>query len=270
MVNKRRKAGVYMAIRRIREHAAAHNWFAVGIDFAIVIVGVFLGIQAANWNDERNESARAGEYRDRLIQEIDFNRQQYQLQRNYYRKARSHGLAALGALRNPHSRGADFLVDAYQATQLDEWTAKRFIYDEMLSAGIVARLGDFRTQERTSDFYLGIDGVERVLFQATPYRDAIRGAMPYAIQEGIRKQCGDRVVKSQGRVIGIALPDRCRLQVSPALAAEGVSRIDQLPDFDSQLTRHLNGLDQKIDILGLTIGQAEDALGALRDNRKQS
>ena len=31
-----------MIVRRIREHVAHHNWFAVGIDLAIVIVGVFL------------------------------------------------------------------------------------------------------------------------------------------------------------------------------------------------------------------------------------
>ena len=38
-----------MVIRRIREHVAAH-WFAVGIDFLIVIAGVFLGTQANNWS----------------------------------------------------------------------------------------------------------------------------------------------------------------------------------------------------------------------------
>ena len=32
-----------MVFRRIREHVAAQNWFAVGIDLAIVFIGVFLG-----------------------------------------------------------------------------------------------------------------------------------------------------------------------------------------------------------------------------------
>lgn len=35
-----------MVIARIREHVATHNWFAVAIDVAIVVVGVFLGMQA--------------------------------------------------------------------------------------------------------------------------------------------------------------------------------------------------------------------------------
>ena len=29
-----------MVIRRIRDHVSAHNWFAVGIDVATVVVGV--------------------------------------------------------------------------------------------------------------------------------------------------------------------------------------------------------------------------------------
>ncbi len=42
-----------MLLRRITEHVKAQNWTAVGIDFVIVVVGVFIGIQVANWNDDR-------------------------------------------------------------------------------------------------------------------------------------------------------------------------------------------------------------------------
>jgi hypothetical protein len=42
-----------MLLRRVIEHVRDQNWFAVSIDFVIVVVGVFIGIQVANWNDER-------------------------------------------------------------------------------------------------------------------------------------------------------------------------------------------------------------------------
>jgi len=44
-----------MILRRVTEHVKTQNWFAVGIDFLIVIVGVFIGIQVANWNATRLE-----------------------------------------------------------------------------------------------------------------------------------------------------------------------------------------------------------------------
>lgn len=40
-----------MLLRRITEHVKVQNWFAVGLDFIIVVVGVFIGIQVSNWND---------------------------------------------------------------------------------------------------------------------------------------------------------------------------------------------------------------------------
>ena len=42
-----------MIFRRIKAHVEKENWFAVFIDFAIVVVGVFIGLQVANWNDDR-------------------------------------------------------------------------------------------------------------------------------------------------------------------------------------------------------------------------
>ena len=42
-----------MLLRRITKHVTDQNWFAVFIDFLIVVVGVFIGIQVANWNADR-------------------------------------------------------------------------------------------------------------------------------------------------------------------------------------------------------------------------
>lgn len=254
-----------MVIRRIREHVATHNWFAVGIDFAIVVAGVFLGIQVSNWNVARIESDKAAEYRLRLVKEIEFNRLLYGAQLAYYRQARSHALATLGSLRDPtETSGREFLIDAYQATQLDEWTAKRFIYDEMVSAGMVASIGSSGAQQVTSDFYLGVDAIGRALSKESSYRHVVRRAMPYPVQQRIRKGCVDQLVSVEGRVVGIAMPDKCSPDIPPDAIAEGVARIRSRPEFEPELTGHLAGLDQKIALLSLAIQQADEALAALR------
>jgi len=50
-----------MLLRRVIHHVKAQNWFAIGLDFLIVVIGVFLGLQVSNWNeaaaDRRAESA---------------------------------------------------------------------------------------------------------------------------------------------------------------------------------------------------------------------
>lgn len=39
-----------MLQRRVTDHVRKQEWTAIAIDFVIVIVGVFVGIKAANWN----------------------------------------------------------------------------------------------------------------------------------------------------------------------------------------------------------------------------
>ena len=48
-----------MLLRRVIEHMKTQHWTAVAIDFVIVVVGVFLGIQVSNWNQARQEDHRA-------------------------------------------------------------------------------------------------------------------------------------------------------------------------------------------------------------------
>ncbi|WP_412061300.1 hypothetical protein [Rubrivirga sp. IMCC45206] len=55
-----------MIFRRIAEHVRDQNWTAVGIDFVIVVVGVFIGTQVANWNAERLGQQRRGQIVDAL------------------------------------------------------------------------------------------------------------------------------------------------------------------------------------------------------------
>jgi len=56
-----------MILRRITQHVQDQNWTAIGIDFVIVVVGVFLGIQVSNWNGER---AMRAEERDLLARMV--------------------------------------------------------------------------------------------------------------------------------------------------------------------------------------------------------
>ena len=63
-----------MLLRRIIEHVKAQNWTAIVIDFVIVVVGVFIGIQVSNWNDERKDASRTQSYYNRLIADLESER----------------------------------------------------------------------------------------------------------------------------------------------------------------------------------------------------
>ena len=62
-----------MIFRRIKAHVAKEDWFAVFVDFIIVVVGVFLGIQIGNWNGIRLNQADYEEAHIRMIEEANSN-----------------------------------------------------------------------------------------------------------------------------------------------------------------------------------------------------
>lgn len=59
-----------MILRRLTEHVKAQNWFAVLLDFVIVVLGVFLGLQVNNWNADRGDRAREASYLARLAEDL--------------------------------------------------------------------------------------------------------------------------------------------------------------------------------------------------------
>ncbi|MEL6371530.1 MAG: hypothetical protein AAFR03_12530 [Pseudomonadota bacterium] len=59
-----------MILRRVIEHVRLQNWTAVFLDFVIVVVGVFMGIQLGNWNEARQERSIERDTLIRLYQDI--------------------------------------------------------------------------------------------------------------------------------------------------------------------------------------------------------
>jgi len=62
-----------MLLRRVIDHVNAQNWVAVGIDFVIVVVGVVIGIEVANWNEVQNNKAGLAASLGRLDKEVSQN-----------------------------------------------------------------------------------------------------------------------------------------------------------------------------------------------------
>ena len=89
-----------MILRRVIAHFRKQEWTAIAIDFVIVVLGVFVGLQVANWNAARsNERA----YQDALRRLAEENRAM--LERAASSRATISGMLvdaqrAIAALRN--------------------------------------------------------------------------------------------------------------------------------------------------------------------------
>lgn len=62
-----------MLLRRVAQHVRTQDWLAVVLDFAIVVVGVFIGIQLGNWNDSRQTRQSFYAAQERVVTETRAN-----------------------------------------------------------------------------------------------------------------------------------------------------------------------------------------------------
>ena len=62
-----------MLLRRLTEHLKQQNWTAVGIDFLIVVLGVFMGIQVQAWYEGQREQKLVRNYLHRLNEDFSLS-----------------------------------------------------------------------------------------------------------------------------------------------------------------------------------------------------
>lgn len=59
-----------MIVRRFAQSLKEQNWAAIAIEFVLLVLGVFLGIQVSNWNAERIDRALEATYLSSLTEDI--------------------------------------------------------------------------------------------------------------------------------------------------------------------------------------------------------
>ena len=231
-------------IRRIREHAVKQNWFAVAVDFAIVVLGVFLGIQVNNWNQTRVDRNNGTEYRERLSDELRTTETAMRGLEAYADTAKKSGAAALTVLNNASApAGGIFLFNAYQASQIVPRGGRHATYDEIIQAGALDHVGPPALRDKISNFYWRMDGLLSLDAGSSTYREKLRTTMPNLVQEAILAKCSEQLADAGNGLIIASLPERCDPQIDATLVSQVASRLRAEPGLADALNRQLSALD---------------------------
>ena len=185
-----------MIPRRIAEHLKAHNWFAVAIDFVIVVVGVFVGIQVSNWNAALATDRMSAEFTERLRADLKVEYWIYSYLTAYFDEVLANADKTVAALEGDKPLGDEaLLISAYRATQNKIRTRRRSTYDELTSTGEIGLIRDQAMRDTAMGVYT-TSLFDRITQQglASTYREAFRMTVPNAVQRALRDNCGDRIV----------------------------------------------------------------------------
>lgn len=185
-----------MILRRFAQSLKERDWTAIWIEFVLLVAGVFLGIQVANWNEDRLTRDKAKVFTTRLKDDLCAEAWRYQFLLAYYRDIRDATEAAADALsgKTPLSNEA-LLVSAYRATQYKQGASTRATYDELISTGSIGLIEDRKLLGLAVRAYslATIDNTVREGFES-PFRALFRMTVPNDVQRALASQCGDRYI----------------------------------------------------------------------------
>ena len=95
-----------MILRRFAQSLKEQNWTAIAVEFVLLVLGVFLGIQVSNWNEGRIEQARTNQVLDAFRADM---RAQIRVADTFGGRALK-GLAAFEAARQRGGKPAPYFI----------------------------------------------------------------------------------------------------------------------------------------------------------------
>lgn len=255
-----------MLLRRISDSIRQQNWSAVFVDVAVVVLGVFLGLQVNNWNDARISKNTAQTYYARLIDDLRAEQNSRTARIEYYKITQQHAERAIGILSQRHdSRGGQFLVDAYQATQIWNYAPQRTTYDELLSGGIANAIADPALRSRLANYYTSLEVSRLTQQERTPYRENLRRHMPHRVQARVREECGDTVEVRDNGIVYLVLPESCHVVFDSTTVMDANRALRTYVDFEQDLNRHLADLDSRMLSLESFLEPTDEIVGVLEN-----
>ena len=227
-----------MILRRVIRHVRDQEWTAIAIDFVIVVVGVFLGIQLGDWNEARDTRERAGVFSERLEDDLRYEAWAYEYLIQYNKDVRTSAKAALDALYGTQPLSDEqFLINAYRATQYKYHDRGRATYDELISTGEIGLIEDETLRTTTIDLFT-TDLLDVIAEEGrkAPLRTIFRRKVPADVQAALLRECGDRFVpigNYEGITASLSYP--CEL----GLPREDIARAAELLRGEATLTEAL-------------------------------
>jgi len=211
------------------QHVKDQNWFAVGLDLVIVVVGVFIGIQVSNWNDSRVERARERVLLGELRAEIAEAMKVIDQRRKGFEQIARSGQRAIAFLDSGQACGDacwPVIVDFFHASQWQSLSHGLTSYQELRRGGWPSN----RAITEATDAYELNTRALATSTEAPAYRTLVRGLIPLAIHQPYWTTC------YQADGTGETYLEDCPQAVEPAISASGVEAIRAHPDIHRTLT----------------------------------
>ncbi len=185
-----------MMLHRVVSHLKKQEWTLIGIDFLIVVLGVFIGMQVQDWNADRQARAKAEVFAVRLRDDLRYEHWNYEYVSNYYQDVLANAGRTVDAMTGEKPMSDEqFLISAYRSTQYLSNARRRATYDELISTGTIGLIADQRLRSTAITIFNNTEmETAREGTVSSDYRKEFRRTTPARVQHALLQRCGDRLV----------------------------------------------------------------------------
>ncbi len=153
-----------MLLRRVIAHFRKQEWTAIFLDFLIVVVGVFVGLQVNNWNEARKDRARERAYLMRVATELDQSIASLESGVELTKMRAAYGEFLLDSIDRPEVVSAEpgrFIAAVVQAGYTYSPNIRGHTFEEIKSAGDLDILRDKELLFDLTEFHTAVKGSEQ-------------------------------------------------------------------------------------------------------------
>lgn len=250
-----------MILRRVAANFRRQDWTAVAVELIVVVLGVFIGVQASNWNQARADAQLGRDYAKRLVHDLDADLAGVRAEGAYYSAVLQSVRKTDELLREPDSDPRELVVNAYRASEILYNPPVRATWDQIVSSGHLGLL-PARAVESGLSKYFAFDTAKDVYDTgiASDYRKTVRGIIPLDMQVAMHKTCSD-VRDARGNITGFA--EHCEFEADPVVLKAVAATLRGDPEVAASLRYQYSFVVNATLNLGRVRGNIEDALDAL-------
>jgi hypothetical protein len=150
-----------MILRRVIGHFRKQEWTAIAIDFLIVVIGVFVGLQVNDWNEARKERALERQYLVRIASDLEQSIGDIEHAIRRTRERQAFGELLMASIDDPAVVRVDpgrFVAAIMFGGYTLSPDVRSQTFDEIKSAGELNVVRDDQLRLDLTEFYTSIQG----------------------------------------------------------------------------------------------------------------
>ncbi|MCY7340248.1 MAG: hypothetical protein LH465_09950 [Sphingomonas bacterium] len=205
----------------------------------MVVLGVFFGILAANWNLERSAKQETVRLLSQIKPELVAIVANLESIETYYKVSDGYARQAVDGWRgDPSISDTAFVTAAYQASQINGNGINSLVWAQIFGADNLRNIDDLGLRRNLLQLMAFDYNLVNISDAKSRYREEVRKVIPDVQQQAIRARCGDRL-RSDGNLV---LPVTCDLTLPAAEAARTAAALRARTDLVGELNWHQAGI----------------------------